>query len=490
MSSRAPAVNLSSAFGRAYPSLAAKVRHAANSTLLVTSALVFSVFLGVLVAHGRSSVAAAAPLLLVTALFVLRRPENGLLAGTVLILLVPSWYAIGPAQAGVVRIAVLLALSGIVVTAVRGEHFHVNVTYVDIFIGGVGAVALISWIVSPPVPRGGQLAFATVLPAGFYVAGRLFSATARTKILWVLMVAGGLSALEILYEFIFVQHSIFIPQDQYIWNGGGGDLFRPGGVFGSPPGAVAVLSMTSLAGASLLSNTAGIRRFVLWACLALSVAAIIITFTRAGMLAIVAGGIVYLALLRPPSLSRLIYVVTIVVVVASIFLLPRVTGRSWYQEGVERRQVNTLAIRQSYWAGAWPVILNSPAHIFVGHGVNSLNTLPNSRLVQSPQPDIADTPLASNSPHSQYVRTLVEEGFIGLIVMLGWTVGAAAWAAFMALRLPFEQRGFYAAGAAGLISLLSVSFVDDTLRHDPTFAIGALLAGLMMSAAARRGETR
>jgi O-antigen ligase len=228
---------------------------------------------------------------------------------------------------------------------------------------------------------------------------------------------------------------------------------------------------------------------VLWACIGLSIAAITVTFTRAGLLALVGGGIVYLALLRPPSLTRVVYVVTIVVLVAGIFLLPRVTGRSWYQEGIQRKQVNTLAIRQSYWAGSWPVILNSPAHTFIGHGVNSLDTLPNSRLVQNPQPDIADTPLAAHSPHSEYIRILVEEGFVGLILMFGWIVGAAAWAAFMAVKLPYKERAFFAAGAAALVSLLIVSFVDDTLRHDPSFAISALIAGLVMSGAARHGET-
>ena len=76
----------------------------------------------------------------------------------------------------------------------------------------------------------------------------------------------------------------------------------------------------------------------------------------------------------------------------------------------------SLSVRESYWSAAWPVIVNSPKHLIVGHGINSLVRDPTGReALADPQIDIAAVPtLSTLSPHSQYVRTLVEGRPLGL----------------------------------------------------------------------------
>jgi O-antigen ligase len=433
----------------------------------------------------------AAAVALLAAPFFITRAENGLLAGTMLVLLVPSSAAILSPQAGVVRVAVLLSLVGFFVLVVRGDAPSVRFALPDMFVAGLVLAAWASWAVRPNVPHAAQATLAAVLPAGFYVAGRRFGGPAWTRLAAVILVATAAASVTVLYEFLVAHRPIFSSQSSYYWNATGQAIFRPGGVFESPPAASTTLAMSTLIGASLLAIARGAARRCVWICLAVSLAALVATFTRAGLIAFAVGLVFYLTLLRPPGLARLTYVGIVLALAIGVFVLPRVTQTSWYQKGVLRR--GDLAVRETYWAAAWPVIVNSPKHFLLGHGINSLDrdpTAPNQLL--DPQPDIAVVPsLSTLSPHSQYVRTLVEEGLLGLILFVGWlgtslletTKGAWVTAAG-------PSRAALAACAAAIVGFLIASYVADTLRETPCFALVAVVAGagVTLAQARRRPE--
>jgi hypothetical protein len=215
-----------------------------------------------------------------------------------------------------------------------------------------------------------------------------------------------------------------------------------------------------------------------------------VTFTRAGLIAFAVGLVLYLALLRPPGLGRLIYIGIVITLAMGVFVLPRVTQTSWYQKGVVR--AGDLAARETYWTAAWPVIVNSPQHFLLGHGINSLfrdPTSPNQLL--DPQPDIEAVPsLVMFSPHSQYVRTLVEEG-----------LGGADPLCRVARHVPAEDveggvdgrpRPF--AGGAGRVCGRYRGLPGRLLRQryaegDACFALVALVAGTGVTLAQARRQT-
>jgi O-antigen ligase len=243
-------------------------------------------------------------------------------------------------------------------------------------------------------------------------------------------------------------------------------------------------------GASLLPGARAAVKRAVWACLLISAVALCVTFTRAGVIGLVGGLVLYLALLRPPRIGRLVYAGILVATVIGLFVLPKVAGTSWYEQGVVRP--GSLSVRESYWSAAWPVIVNSPEHLLVGHGINSLIHDPTGReALADPQIDIAAVPtLSTLSPHSQYVRTLVEEGVVGLVLLLAWLGLSLLLAARGAWRAPPLDRAPLAACAAAVACFLIGAYVSDALRETTPFAIVALASGVgvTLAGSGRRAE--
>jgi O-antigen ligase len=330
------------------------------------------------------------------------------------------------------------------------------------------------------------------LPFGFYVTGRAFGGLAWTRLATVILLATTAASFTVLYEYFVAHRPLFVSQSSYFWNATGQAIFRPGGVFGSPPAAASTLAMSILIGASLLTNFRGPAKQGLWVCLAISTAALFVTFTRAGVIGLAGGLVLYLILVRPLGLGRLVYGCILLVTVFALFVLPKITRTSWYHEGIVRP--GSLAVRETYWSAAWPVIANSPKHLVVGHGINSLIHDPTSKQqLLDPQLDISAVPtLSALSPHSQYVRTLVEGGIVGLLLVLGWLglslvrAGRAAWRAVPGDRAPL------AACSGAVASFLIASYVSDGLRETAPFALVALVSGVAvtLSSAKRTVEGR
>jgi O-antigen ligase len=440
---------------------------------------------GWLVVHGHAPLLLACLGLLVALPFLGARAENGLLVGVALVLLVPSSVALGSSQAGVVRIAVLVSFAGLLVFLVRDAP-SLPLTLVDLLVGAFVLMCWLSWGLRPNVPNSLQAALAALLPIGFYVTGRWFGDLAWTRLATVVLLAATAGSFTVLYEFFVAHRPLLVSESSYLWNASGQAIFRPGGVFGSPPGAAMTLAMATLIGASLLPNARGMAKRGVWACLLIMVAALFVTFTRAGLIALAGGLVLYLALVRPPRLGRLIYLGILLATVFSLFVLPKITRTTWYEQGIQRP--GSLSVRESYWSAAWPVIANSPKHLLVGHGINSLNRDPMAKeRLLDPQNDIVAEPtLSTLSPHSQYVRTLVEVGFVGLVLLLGWLSLSLLRAARAAFRVPPADRAPLAACAAAVAAFLIGAYVGDALREAAPFAIVALASGVGVTLARNR----
>jgi O-antigen ligase len=445
---------------------------------------------GWLVAHGHAPLLLTALGLVVAAPFLASRAENGLLVGVALVLLLPSSVAIATPQAGVVRVAVLVSFAGLLVFLVHERPMSPSLTLVDLAVAAFLFMGCLSWGVRPHVPNSMQAAVATLLPIGFYVAGRLFGGLAWPRLATVVLVAATAGSCTVLYEFFVAHRPLFANQSSYFWNATGNAIFRPGGVFESPPAAAATLAMVIPIGASLLPGARAAVKRAVWACLLISAVALCVTFTRAGVIGLAGGLVLYLALLRPPRIGRLVYAGILVATVIGLFVLPKVARTSWYEQGVVRP--GSLSVRESYWSAAWPVIVNSPQHLIVGHGINSLVRDPTGReALADPQIDIAAVPtLSTLSPHSQYVRTLVEEGVVGLVLLLAWLGLSLLLAARGAWRAPPLDRAPLAACAAAVACFLIGAYVSDALRETTPFAIVALASGVgvTLAGSGRRAE--
>jgi O-antigen ligase len=451
------------------------VGRAPNVALMATACTVSSLCIAWLVAAERSGHAAFALALAPLLVVLLSRAEHRLLLAIALIIVVPWWKTFGTSQMKVGMVAPLLALTGTAGIAAARRGARRGLDFIDLAFAAFVVAAALSWVEAGPYTHRLVTAFLLlVLPGCFYVAVRTSARPTRRLISWLLLVAGTVASLPLYYEFFVIHRPLFPPSGTYWWGQG---FFRPGGAFGSPPAAVAALSMTTLIGLSLLVTTVGLRRIVVSACLALSVGGIIITFTRGGQIGFVLGLLVFVALWRPARLGRFAYAAAITGLVFVLALLPHLAGTSWYQKGVERG--GTLQNREGRWSLAWPLITNSSVHLILGHGISALNQ-PGS-VPSRPQADLATAPtIMMGGPHSQYFRTLLEEGFVGLSLLLALLL-APLRAVLRAVRRATheEDRALLAGCAAGIVSFIVVSSVGDALREPSGVALVALLAGLV-----------
>jgi hypothetical protein len=450
-------------------------------TGVVIAALLSCICVAWLVDKERYKYAAVALVLLPLGAFVLDRRQNGLLLGLGLIILVPWWVTFGSSVAKVGAVAPLLAAAGVLAPLFVLEHERPHIGLVDLAFAAFLIAAGLSWVFIGPYTHNSITAFVLLFaPCGFYVAGRSLDDSGWKAASWVLVIGGALTSLPLFYEALVIRRPLFWSTTSYAWNAGPGGLFRPGGVFGGPPAAVNVLAMTTLCGLALLArSTRAARRFI-WPLLVVSAAGMVITFTRAGLIGFFIGVIVFVALWRPAVLGRLAFGIAAVAVAFALIVLPQVGGKSWYREGITR--TGTLANRQSRWALAWPLITNTPTHVVFGHGINSLLVGHPSGLSGEPQADLASVPiLVKDSPHSQYIRTLLEQGFIGLGLLLAWLLGSIGKAVGAVSRANADDRAVLAGCVAGIVSFMIVALADDNLRDPAGFTIVALLSGFVVA---------
>jgi O-antigen ligase len=220
---------------------------------------------------------------------------------------------------------------------------------------------------------------------------------------------------------------------------------------------------------------------VVIAAMVLSLTGAVATFTRAGLIGLVAGFFVYVLLggSKVITVRRFVIGGGIALAVSAAVLLPVVEQTTWFQQGFLRH--GNLQVRESYWALAKPVVTDSTAHLLVGHGVNSLSreNLGASRAIGT---GLNVTPtLTTIGPHSQYVRIALEQGVLGVALVLIWMLSSPIRAVFARARLPEAERPFVAALSGATICFMAAAAANDTLRHPPSVAAVAVVTGLLVT---------
>lgn len=454
---------------------------AAAVTALVT---VIALVTGALVARMGPAVTVGllvAPLL---AGLILLRPSLSFLVFVGCAAAVPYYLAAGSQQAAAFRIEAAGVLAASLLGAVYTRR-AARPTVVDWFVVAFVASTLASWLVF-----GGSIktTINTLLPIAFYAGARAFSRERVWEILWIVLIGGAIGAVTVLYEGLVVGSAVFVSPDQYLWNANGQALFRPGGVFASPPGAVTVLTMAAICGMAVIARSRGAARWIAIALTLTCVGGAIDTFTRAGYIGFAAGAVVYVLLARSSVLTprRFLVIAGVVVAIFTTLFLPALSSTTWFQQGVLRK--GNLQIRESYWALAEPLITDSTTDFLVGHGVDGVVSQsstggPGAGISQG----LATSPtLTSIGPHSEYVRLLLEQGVFGLLLVAGWIGGAALGAVARVRRIPNELRPAAAALVGATVSFALVASAGDSMRHPPSLAAIALVTGMLVTITPRR----
>lgn len=441
---------------------------------------VAALVLGAVTARMGLVIGLALPLALVLGWFVFSRPLNGLIAGVVLILVIPYWYKKGVSD---LQLTAGLALLS-VFTMVTLQRLKLRLTAIDVAVAGLFVAAWVDWWLRGENFAAAKTTANTVLPLVFYLAARLLRGRAARVIMWVLVIAVTLASLTVFYEFA-KGSPVFIPASGYDWNQTAAaqltSIFRPGGVFGSPPAAVLALAMAALVAIVLLGECSGRRRRLLLGCLALIVAAGVLTFTRAGWIGFGVGLVVYVGMMWWRGRVRLPRWLAVVPAAAVVFViaLPAVSHTSLFQFGVNRG--GTFTYRESIWTASLPLVDDTVPHLMFGRGLNSLLTGQETRL-GGINAGVAETPsLITDGPQNQYVETLLEQGVLGIVLMAVWLGGALVVGVRGIGRVAVSDRRLVAGFTAATVCFLVESYVDSTFRQPNDLVIIAVLTGLLVS---------
>lgn len=403
--------------------------------------------------------------------WLLTRSYGGLVLGIALVLVLPYWMPIGAAQASVLRLASAASLAGVLV----GRPLKPKPT--DYALGVYVAITILGWLLQYDAPHAGHVVSIELTPVGFYVGARALPDARVHLVMLLTLFAGTVGALTILYEYA-VGQTVFLDPTAYAWKATSATIFRPGGIFGSPPGASTVLCFVILFGVGAWRNTQGKLKLVTGGCLGVCGIALLLTYTRAAFIALAVAAVVFLWLLRSPLLrpGRLI-VFALSVAILLLIALPRLESSSVFQQGIVRP--GQLNAREGYWSLALPIVLSNPHTFVFGVGTAALET----PAISSTAPvatELAGAPqVFTNSLHSQYVTTLVEQGVVGLLVLCVFLAIPAVTAGRSA-RATCDPR--YAALTACIVALAVVMVADTALLHGPTFAMTMVTAGLAANA--------
>jgi O-antigen ligase len=415
---------------------------------------------------------AALPLLAWTLL----RPSRGLALGLVVALTVPTWWNLGGHHS--YQYAAVLAAASVL--SARRLRF----TLIDLALLGYVAVFVLGWLLQYDHPETWRIVRDQLLTLGFYLGARAVPHRRVTALMTLTLFAGTVGALTVIYEFARGS-AVFVDPTRYLWNASpGGGLFRPGGIFGSPPGAATVLMYVLLFGLAALRSLQGNARAVGATCIGICAVALVLTFTRAPLIGAGMALLVFLWLVRSPLLrSNRVVMAGIALATAIVLILPTLQGNAVFQAGVARG--GTLSARESYWRLALPIASASPHNFVVGVGTGVLETPRLSAGAPLPYVVAATPQVFENSLHNQYVTTLVEQGVVGLAALVLLLV-----AIFVPTARAARATGdvYYAALAATSVGMAVVLAIDTELLHAPSLIMFLVAAGLA-ARAGERGET-
>ncbi|TMK97689.1 MAG: hypothetical protein E6G34_08290 [Actinobacteria bacterium] len=430
----------------------------------------------ILTDHG-ALVAGATMLVPGAAFVIMRRRGYGFLLAVGLLMLVPYWYKhvwlIAP-------VAMALGLfAGIAPTRLR---------VVDNCVIVLTTVLAISWLSHPELGISGTTFIQGVLPLVYYFGARL-TVTDRLlpRVQWTLVLAGGVAACTVLFE---AAHGapLFAAPRTYQWIGSKSLLFRAGSIFGGSPTAATILAVVLLLSVAVYQRhrrlVAGIMTIIL--------AGLITTFDRAGLMALLAGGTL-LAILVPYrhwgrlalaalALSIPIYAVTSSPATLEALATSRVVG-----EGLVRS--STIAERANLAAAAKAVMSDSTMHLAFGRGFDALEATGKLDANLASYPDLW---FAHHGPNNDYLRAILEQGIVGLGVILAWLAGALWLGITTCWVLPKNSpsRTVIAGLTAATLGYMVAAAGHDFLHNVADLSIAALVTGVLVSACTMATQTR
>ncbi|MCA1656368.1 MAG: O-antigen ligase family protein [Actinobacteria bacterium] len=454
------------------------LRHPSLERIVFAAALAASLVLGAALVRVGAGLAVVPATLALAAALILPARYRGLLVGVVVALAVPSWWTVGTPQAAVFRVASVLAL----VPLVLGP-WRVRFSVADGLVLAFVVDSLLSGFFQSSAPGVGQFALNLFVPLSFYVAARALPQRLQRRLVTAAVAAITVGAITVVVE-RFAGHPLFQDPQSYSWLPTTLGVFRPGGIYGSPPAASLALAVGLLLAVSLRASAAtGKRKVAVSAATGVMLLAMVLTFERSGMLGLAVGALVYLLLCGIDARALLRYsIVAGLVVVAVIVAYPKVQANETFQKGVLRP--GTLAGRTSIWQEELPIVGSSPgtATIGVGFGATVLvragDTVPPQALATHPR-------LISTSIHNQYLLILLEQGGIGLAIFLAFVAVVTR----SGVRSGRRTHDRLTAGlTAAVVAVLVASLAMTPMLEYSSWILSLLLFGLLVSRAQLDGR--
>jgi O-antigen ligase len=408
-------------------------------------------------------------------IWLLTKSYGGLIAGLALLLVVPYWYTLGFHQMSVVRAAALCGVACLIVNRRFRPHL------IDAAVLAFVAVVVLNWLLLDNHPHVGRIVTTELTPIGLYFGARAIPKARIAAVMVFSVLAGTIGALTVLYEAAIGQVVFVDPTKYGTWAGGAGLLFRPAGIFGSPPGAATSMCVIILFGLSCLTIVSGRLKTIVLACLGVCLLALVVTFTRTGLVACAVGVLVFLTLWRPRVLWHPRALWTLSVAGIAVFVvLPTLHGSSTYQQGVLRG--GTLATREGFWQQALPITTASPKNLILGVGTGVLEAPLVTNQFQIPSAVAISPVITSISLQNEYVTTMFEQGLVGLATLLFFLFAGST----AAVRTARRYRDGVHAGLAGAIAAIMVVMITGTVLLEPVeFALLLIALGFVANL---RGE--
>ena len=216
-------------------------------------------------------------------------------------------------------------------------------------------------------------------------------------------------------------------------------------------------------------------KLMLLAAIALTVSALILTFSRGAYVAMVVASALYVLW----RFNTRTLIVAGLVAAAALVLLPQAvytrldTGQGEGLNAISAGRVNGL------WLPLLPEVLHHP---LFGNGIDSI-------LWSEPMRSGAgETVLAVTHPHNAYLQAALDMGIVGLVLLCAYF--AHVWNGLRTLAkdptlLP-ALRGFHQGAAAGLLGMLVANLTDSSLAPRPEQVFLWLAIGMMYGERVRR----
>ena len=210
-------------------------------------------------------------------------------------------------------------------------------------------------------------------------------------------------------------------------------------------------------------------RWIAAAALLLALPALYLSYSRASIVALVLGAILWLALLRP----RTAVLIAATVAVASLALAPAALEERFDPD----RGQNDLSERVALWKAAGEIYAEHP---LLGVGPNNfpdayteLPTGPGFSPYHRLQ--LEDEPVPPPHAHNLYLNVLAEEGVVGAIALILLLIASISVVYRGCHVRDPAGRSICIAIGVGLMTLLANSFVNATLFTEPALPLFALL---------------